>query len=142
MASYRVKVDGKEYEVSLTDTAGGGARVTVEGRVFEVEPALQAGSAPQPAAAPVAAPRPAAPSPAPAAAATGGSGSIHAPIPGVVTRILVTVGDAVEPGQVVLKLEAMKMENDIIAGVGGTVKQVAVSEGTEVSDGQLMVVVE
>ena len=51
-------------------------------------------------------------------------------------------GDTVTPGQVVVKLEAMKMENDITALVGGTVKQVAVAEGAEVSDGQLLVLVE
>ena len=67
---------------------------------------------------------------------------VAAPIPGVVTQILVAVGDRVAAGQVVLKLEAMKMENEISTAVAGTVRQVEVAEGAEVSDGQLLMVVE
>jgi glutaconyl-CoA decarboxylase len=79
---------------------------------------------------------------APAAPASGGSGTVTAPIPGVVTKVLVSAGDTVTAGQVVLKLEAMKMENDIATPVAGTVKQVSVADGTEVKDGQLLLVVE
>jgi len=144
VAVYRVKVEGKEYEVSVSDAAAGGAEVSVEGETFHVEPvgrpapvapsvAHSAGAAP---AAPI--PRAAAPMP----PAAGGSGTIAAPIPGVITKVLVAVGDSVKAGQVVLKLEAMKMENDISTPVAGTVKQVAVASGAEVSDGQLLLVIE
>jgi biotin carboxyl carrier protein len=135
MATYRIRVEGKEYEVTVTDSAGGGAHVVVEGRSFEVEPAAMAHAAAGGTDTTVAPTRPA-PVASPAGA---GSGQILAPIPGVVTKILVMVGDVVEAGQVVLKLEAMKMENDINAPLAGTVKQVAISEGAEVRDGQLLV---
>lgn len=144
MAQYRVKVGSKEYEVTVTDTAAGGAEVSVAGRTFHVEPTGRPAPA-APATPPVAAPpvtaAPAARSAPSVAPVAGGGGTVAAPIPGVVTKILVGVGDSVDAGQVVLKLEAMKMENDISTPVAGRVKQVAVSEGAEVSDGQLLVVV-
>ncbi len=142
MPKYKVKANDKAYEVVVTDTMGGGASVEVEGKTFEVEPTgVPVATAPIVAStAPMAAPPPAAPRP--AAPVAGGSGAIVAPIPGVVTKVLVKTGDSVEAGQIVLRLEAMKMENDISSPVSGTVKEVAVSDGSEVSDGQLLVVVE
>ena len=156
VAVYRVKTGGKEYEVTVRDTPGGGAEVIVDGQTFHIDPAddgprASTATARPPAATPVATPVPApgsipvrpavtaasASSPAPA-----GAGVVAAPIPGVVTQILVAVGDRVEAGQLVLKLEAMKMENEISTTVAGTVRQVEVAEGAEVSDGQLLMVVE
>lgn len=168
MTVYRVKTGGKEYEVTVRDTPGGGAEVTVDGQTFHVDAAGDGSAASAtnrpPTPAPVLAQVDAqvnAPVPAPAtlpirAAATAGStaepaahaparsgaGAVVAPLPGVVTRILVAVGDRVEAGQVVLKLEAMKMENDISTAVAGTVRNVEVADGAEVSDGQLLMVVE
>jgi len=142
VATYKIKLEGKEYQAEVIDS-GHGARVTVEGHSFEVSPAvLRAAAAnPAPAAAvSVAAAPPAAPKPN-ASAAGSGSGSIHAPIPGVVTALCVKVGDKIEAGAVVLKLEAMKMENDINSAIAGEVKEIAVSEGSEVKDGQLLAVV-
>ena len=66
---------------------------------------------------------------------------VGASIPGVITQVCVKVGAAVSAGDTVVKLEAMKMENDISTPVGGTVQESAVSEGTEVSDGQLLAVI-
>jgi biotin carboxyl carrier protein len=153
MATYKVTVEGKEFEVTVVESGAGTTQVSVEGQTFNLAPGGQKAAKPAPApvaAAPAAArpaappPPPPAPSPAPARAAakpSGSAGSVHAPIPGVVTKILVAVGDRVEAGQVVLKLEAMKMENDIAAPAPGTVKEVAVAEGAEVSDGQLLVAI-
>ena len=70
-----------------------------------------------------------------------GPGAIVAPIPGKVVAINVSVGDIVTANQVVLKLEAMKMENDIATPSGGTVKEIAVSEGAEATAGQLLMVI-
>ena len=64
-----------------------------------------------------------------------------APIPGKVVAIHVKVGDRVSADQVVLKLEAMKMENDIVSAVSGTVTEIAVSEGTEAAGGQLLMLI-
>lgn len=142
MATYKIKLEGKEYEAEVVDS-GHGARVTIEGHSFEVSPAVVRVPTANPAAtttASVATTPPAAPRP--SATVTGsGSGSIHAPIPGVVTTLCVKVGDQVEAGAVVLKLEAMKMENDINTAIAGVVKEIAVSEGSEVKDGQLLAVV-
>ncbi|MCH5168982.1 MAG: biotin/lipoyl-binding protein [Prevotellaceae bacterium] len=90
---------------------------------------------PAPAApAPVAAPSPA-PSPVPAV----GAKTVTAPLPGTVTKITVKVGDAVNAGDTVLLMEAMKMENSISAEFAGTVKAVLVEAGAQVQSGQALV---
>lgn len=139
MAVYKVRSGGNEYEVTVTDHAGGGATVSVDGQSFEVESVGPAVAPPTAASPPVATPAAAPPAPAAPAPAAGGSGSVAAPIPGVVTSVLVKAGDTVAAGQIVLKLEAMKMENDIATPAAGTVKAVHVSQGSEVSSGQLLV---
>jgi len=141
VATYKIKLEGKEYQAEVIDS-GHGARVTVEGHSFEVSPAVlrTAAANSAPAAVSVAAAPPAAPKPHVSAIGSG-SGSIHAPIPGVVTALCVKVGDKIEAGAVVLKLEAMKMENDINSAIAGEVKEITVSEGSEVKDGQLLAVV-
>ncbi len=141
MATYKVKTDDKEYSVKVVDAAGGGATVTVEGWTFHVEPS---GPSLPAAPAPVAAtPSAATPAAAPAAAPAGpaGPGVIVAPIPGVITQLCVKVGEEVSAGQVVLKLEAMKMEDDISTASAGTVKEISVSEGAEVRDGQPLITI-
>jgi glutaconyl-CoA decarboxylase len=142
MAKYTVKVDGKKYDVTVTDS-GAGARVTVDGATFDIEPATGAAPAAPTAPSPtVATPVAAAPAAAPqAVSATGAIGSIPAPIPGIVTQLLVKIGDSVAANQAVLKLEAMKMENDISTPIGGTVVEIPVREGSEVSNGQLLMVI-
>ncbi len=65
-----------------------------------------------------------------------------APNPGQIIAIHVKQGDRVEAGQVVLILEAMKMENNIAAPRSGTVKEIAVTEGAEVADGELLIAIE
>ena len=64
-----------------------------------------------------------------------------APIPGKILSIDVAVGQAVDLNQLLLKLEAMKMENNIAAPIAGTVQSIEVAVGAEVSDGQLLVVI-
>ena len=156
MATYKVKAYGKEYSVDVIEQTHG-ARIIVQGYSFEVEQAVPnankapaAASAPAPSAPAASAaavvatkPQPAAKPAAakPAAKAPTGVGSVVAPIPGVITKVCVAVGDVVKAGHVVVKLEAMKMENDIAALIDGTIKEIAVSEGNEVSDGQLLVLV-
>ena len=128
-------------------------KVTLNGRTYEVE--VEAGkamlldeyeaiapSAPA-AAAPVAAPAaaPAAPAAAaPAAPVVTGSGEmVAAPMPGTILKVNVKNGDAVKEGQVLLVLEAMKMENEIMAPKSGTITQVAVQKGASVNTGDALV---
>ena len=146
MATYNVKSGGKEYQVTVVDHATGGASVTIEDETFEVEFVGGAPAAGGPAqVAPTVVANPGLnPAPLPlqaAAPVAAGSGSITAPIPGQIVSILVKVGDSVEAGQVVLKLEAMKMENDLAAPASGVVEEIAVSEGADVSGGQLLMVI-
>ena len=128
-------------------------KVTLNGRTYEVE--VEAGKAmllseyeavaPAPAAAAPAAPAaaaPAAPAAAPAAPAVTGSGeAVNAPMPGNILKVNVKVGDAVKSGTVLVVLEAMKMENEILAPKDGTVTQVLVSRGASVDTGAPMVVI-
>jgi biotin carboxyl carrier protein len=126
-------------------------KVTLNGRTYEVE--VEAGKAmllseyeavaPAPAAAPAApAAAPAAPAAAPAAPAVTGSGeAVNAPMPGNILKVNVKVGDAVKSGTVLVVLEAMKMENEIMAPKDGTVTQVLVSKGSTVDTGAPLVVI-
>ena len=139
MATYQIKSADREYTVTVADRPGGGATVTVEDQSFDVEVVNVAEVAPreaQPAAVATTAPA------AVAAPAPLGSGVIGAPIPGKVLSLKVKVGDTVTANQVVLILEAMKMENNVHAPSAGSVKEISVSEGSEVSTGQPMMVIE
>jgi acetyl-CoA/propionyl-CoA carboxylase biotin carboxyl carrier protein len=97
------------------------------------------------AAAGTAAPKKRSARPRPGAGASGGaggSGTITAPMQGTIVKVLVSAGEAVEVGQSVLVLEAMKMENHISAGKAGTVQEVRVAEGDTVGTGDVLVVIE
>ena len=108
-------------------------RVNVNGTVYEVELEDITGSAP--AAAPVAAP---AAAPAAPAAPAGAGEKIAAPMPGNILAVNVAVGDSVKKGQVLMVLEAMKMENEIMCPCDGKVTSVNVSKGSTVETGTLL----
>jgi acetyl-CoA/propionyl-CoA carboxylase biotin carboxyl carrier protein len=72
----------------------------------------------------------------------GGDGTVSSPMQGTIVKVLVAQGDAVEPGQSLLVLEAMKMENHINAEGGGTVKEVRVAAGDTVGTGDVLIVIE
>lgn len=121
-------------------------KVTLNNRVYEVE--VEMGQAmlideydavaPAAPAAPAAAP--AAPAAVPAAALASGE-VVKAPMPGNILKINVAPGQKVEEGDVLIVLEAMKMENEIVAAKSGTVAQVAVSKGAVVETGAPLVVI-
>ena len=124
-------------------------KVTLNNRVYEVE--VEKGQAmlideydavaPAAPAAPTAAPAaPAAPAAVPAAALASGE-VVKAPMPGNILKINVAPGQKVEEGDVLIVLEAMKMENEIVAAKSGTVAQVAVSKGAVVETGAPLVVI-
>lgn len=117
---YQVKVDGKVFEVEVEKIGGGYASLTPGS--LTAAPAAPVAPAPQVAAPAPAPAAPAAPAPAPAAApAAGGAGDVVAPMPGTVLKVNVNNGDTVASGDVILILEAMKMENEIVAPCAGTV---------------------
>lgn len=133
MKTYRFKINGKDYEVAVNSIEGRNASVTVNGADYSVEmenEAPAAAPAPVQAAAPAAVS--AAPAPAAAPAASGAGKDVVSPLPGVVISVDVKVGDAVKRGQKVAVIEAMKMENEILAENDGTVTAVHVSKGDSV----------
>ena len=136
---YNVTLNGKIYEVDVTESD---AIVTGVSQVPFVA------AAPAPAAAPVAAPA-AAPAPvaeAPAAPAAPAPVSadgtqVKAPMPGTILAVKKNVGDAVKAGDVIVVLEAMKMENDIVAPCDGTVKSINAPKGTTVNTDDVLAVI-
>ena len=131
MAKYVVTLNGKNYEVEVEKNT---AKIT--NTTAAAAPAAAPAPKAAPAPAPVAAPAPA-PAPAPVAAAPAGGANVTAPMPGTVLNVVAPVGTAVKAGDVILILEAMKMENDIVAPCDGTVASVA-AKGTSVNTDDLV----
>ena len=122
MKNYRITVNGTSYDVSVEELSGGAAPV----------------AAPV-AAAPVAAPAPAAAPAAPAPAAGGaGSVKVSSPMSGTLLAVKANVGDSVKKGQVILILEAMKMENEVVAPEDGTIASIDVTVGASVESGDTL----
>lgn len=127
---YVVTLNGKNYEVEVNEC---------EAVVTNVTDAVAAA----PVAAPVAAPAPAAaPASAPAAAPVSADGTkVLSPMPGAILNVNVSVGAAVKAGDVLMVLEAMKMENDIVAPCDGVVKQIPVTKGSTVNTDDVLAVI-
>ena len=152
MNKYQYKVQGVDYEVEVEEVEGNIAKVNVNGIPFEVElqKPINAAKHPTMTKPKVEAPKPAAPSPIPtpatapkpAAAAPAGAGSpIKAPLPGTIIDIKVSVGQQVSVGDVVLVLEAMKMQNNIEAEFAGTVTSITVKQGDTVMEGSVLMTI-
>lgn len=114
--------------------------ITVNGTPYNVT--VEEGTSSAPVAAPVSAPAPAPqaqPAPAPSAPQNAGGVSVDAPMPGNILDVKTSVGASVKAGDVLVILEAMKMENDIVAPQDGTVASVNVNKGDTVDAGQTIV---
>ncbi len=114
MKKYKVNVNGTDYEIGIELLS---------------DDQMSAAPAPAPAAQ-----APAAPAAAPVQAASGAGEQVKCPMPGTILDVKVAVGDAVKKGQVLMILEAMKMENEIMAGADGTVTSV-IAKGASVETG-------
>lgn len=122
LRKFKIKVDGKEYLVEMEEIGA---------------------AAPAAPAAPVA-PAPVAPAPAPAApvsVAPAGADAMPSPMPGTILRILVNVGDTVAENQPLMILEAMKMENEIVASKAGVVSGIHVANGQVVNPGDALITI-
>lgn len=134
MRKFVITVNGNSYEVEVEE-------------VGAVQPAAPVATVSAPAASSAAAPeaKPAAkaetpkPAAAPSASASAGAIKVNAPIPGTILDIKVQPGDKVKRGDILLILEAMKMENEILAPQDGTVASVNVTKGASVNSGDLLV---
>jgi len=138
MKKFKVTVNGKAYEVEVEEMGGAPAAAPA------AAPASQAAAAPAPAA-------PAAPAPAPAPAATPspavggpipeGAITVKAPMPGKISALKAEAGKAVKRGDIILVLEAMKMQNDITATADGTLHEIRVNPGDNVKTGDVLAVI-
>lgn len=121
MKNYRITVNGVAYDVAVEELGAGAAPVAAA-----------------PVAAPVAAAPVAAPAAAPAASGAAGSVKVESPMPGKILAIKANVGQAVKKGDVVMILEAMKMENEIVAPADGTIAGINVAVGDSVESGDTL----
>lgn len=125
MRKFNISVNGKKYEVEVEEVGGASAPVSAP---------KSAAPAPKPAA-----PAPAAAKPAAKAAPPAGATVVKAPMPGTIVSIKVNAGDTVKKGDVLVILEAMKMENEIMAPQDGKVVAVNTSNGVSVNTGDALV---
>lgn len=142
MKTYKIKVNGNDFEVAVNKTSDNHTSVKVNGVEYEVEvdtnfrkvnkPLLSPTPAPVSAATttPVASVRP---------AVTASGSVVKSPLPGVILDIFVKEGDTVKEGQKLMMLEAMKMENNIEAEGSGVVTKINVSKGSSVLEGDVLI---
>ncbi|MBL7183424.1 MAG: acetyl-CoA carboxylase biotin carboxyl carrier protein subunit [Anaerolineae bacterium] len=137
MKKFKISVNGNWYEVEIKDLDESPISVLVNGELYEVELGPEAvervRGEPE-----VLVPEPTAEVSRPVAAA----GEVIAPMPGKILAVNVGVGDRVQYKDVLCTLEAMKMENEIMASAGGVVKEVKVAEGQDVLYGDVLFVIE
>ena len=139
MKDFKFKINGNEYNVEIEDVVENIAHIQVNGAKYEVEMEKRV-DVPRPApvrksgGSDVAHTKTAQP----AAASTNGV-AIKSPLPGVIMRIPIRVGDVVKKGQTVIVMEAMKMENNISSECDGTISAIRVTEGQAVLQGDLLI---
>ncbi len=148
MKRFELTVGGKDYKIDIEKFDGKQAVVKVDGRPYEIDvkKTTEGHSPGRPASPPAgdtqrvspAVPEP----PLPPIAAVPSGGQVVAPMPGMVLEIMVAVGDSVVAGMPVVKMEAMKMENEIPAAVNGVVKEIRVKVGDRVSTDEILLVID
>ncbi len=144
MKRFNFKINGNEYQTTV-EQSGELLQISVNGKSYTTQiekdgegaakPSVPKPAAPKPAASAA----PAAPAAAPQAAADRAGKAVESPLPGVVVSIPVSVGQSVKAGDTLLTLEAMKMENAIIAEADCTVTRIIVKEGDTVQSGDPLV---
>lgn len=131
LRKFKIKIDGQEYLVEMEEIGGVPAPAPVAPAAAPVAPAQ-----------PAAAPQEEAPAPAPVqASGEVGDDAIEAPMPGTILDIFVTVGQQVQENEKLLILEAMKMENEIVANKSGVVTGIHVTKGESVDSSTALVTI-
>ena len=140
MQKFKFNINGNSYEAIVEETERNTARVELNGKSYTVQVEKEEA---------IVSPKIAAVKPSSSSAAdfvdapqqpiSGNAGSIKAPLPGNVSKIKVKEGQAVNAGDVLITLEAMKMENEIMAPGAGTVKKIYVAEGKAVQQGEALI---
>ena len=146
MRKYELKINDQTFKIQVVEFSDEKARLVVNDKPITVQVSgiqhgnikskVAASSTPREDSKPVTVPSEAAAPP-----ASIGENDISAPIPGKVMEIFVKVGDAVNAGQPILKMEAMKMENVINTSMAGTIEKILVGEGDAVSQGQALILI-
>jgi biotin carboxyl carrier protein len=145
---YKLKINGNEYEVAVGSVEGGVAKVTVNGTPYEVEVqsnTLLKPTPPKPAAvspATYSATAPVSPAKIDQTAPAGSASPLKSPLPGVILEVKVKEGDTVKAGQLLMVLEAMKMENTIDAHQAGVVRSINKRQGDSVLEGDVLLTIE
>ncbi len=139
MKKYKFKINGQVYEVEVGEFDGNNATVSVNGTSYQVE--VQGEE--KKAKTPVLARKPVVNKPGEGqikkADNAGGAFKINSPLPGTIKKVNISVGDTVKEGDCLMVMEAMKMDNNVMAEKGGTVKAVKVKEGDAVLQGDTLV---
>lgn len=133
MKRFRISVNGNSYDVEVEE---------LDGATETSAPTPVQKSTPKPAASAVKKPKKSAPKPKETTPAPAGGHSIESPMPGTILSIAVSEGDSVSNGDVLLVLEAMKMENEITSDIDGTVSSINIGNGDAVDAGEVLVVIE
>ncbi len=148
MKTFELKVGSRDFKVDIDKFDGKQAVVKVNGKSYEIDVKKAVGAiAPKQTAPPPpgGVPRKAPSTPEPPLAPTGSvatGGQLLAPMPGLILDIMVSVGDIVTAGSPVIKMEAMKMENEIPATASGTVREICVKKGDSVPTDHVLLVVD
>lgn len=127
LRKFKITIDGKEYLVEMEE-------IGAPSQTPMAPPA-------QPTAAPAPVATEEAVAPAPAAPVSAGANAMPSPMPGTILKVLVNVGDVVHENQPLLILEAMKMENEIVASTAGTVTGIHVTAGQVVNPGEGLITI-
>lgn len=133
MKEYNIKIGGNDYNVVVKNAEDGLATIVIDSEEFEVsytEKKEQETAKVTTAAAPVA-----------VSAAPAGGRSVVSPLPGVIVDVCVNIGQAVKSGDKVAVVEAMKMENEILAECDGSISAIHVSKGDSVLEGAQIVTI-
>ncbi len=149
---YNLSIGEQKFELEVGEITEGTVPVEVNGKVYQVvienfnQQVSNPPSSPPKVTSPVTAgrpqvSRPTMSPPSPTSAPSGGGGLVTAPIPGQILDIKVQVGDVVKAGQTVATMEAMKMENNIVSNIDGTVQEILVQKGAEVASGDAIVLI-
>lgn len=131
LRKFKISIDGKEYLVEMEEIGGSAPQVPVVSQAPVAPTAPVAPASPEPPKVPVA-----------TSPVSSDVEPLVAPMPGNILKLLVNVGDSVQENQPVMILEAMKMENEIVAHRSGVVKQLCVEVNTMVNPGDPLIVIE
>lgn len=146
MKEYTIKINGNDYIVSVKSVENNIAKVTVNGTEYQVEVEgmavkAQTPKVSQPATPSIPVASQSAGTAKPGDTASAVAGDIKAPLPGVILDVMVREGDAVKPGQRLMVLEAMKMENNIDSDRDGVVRKIVARKGDSVLEGDVLITI-